>query len=287
MLSVDGASLHYSATGSGPETIVFAHGLFWSGEMFAPQIAALSGRYRCIAFDFRGQGRSDVVRGGYDMDTLTRDAAKLIEDLGVSPCHFVGLSMGGFIGMRLAARRPELLRSLALLETSAGPEPAEKQGPYRLMLFAARTFGLRSVVDRLMPIMFGRTFMTDPERATERAAWRAKLLSNDRTGIIRATRGVLTRSGVEGELGAIAAPTLVIVGDEDVATPPDRARAIYAGVNGARLVTIPRAGHTSTIECPEAVTAALTDFFAGLESPGAARDVRLNGSAARSSLARD
>ena len=74
--------------------------------MFAPQIEALSDRYRCIAFDFRGQGRSQVTDAGYDMDTLAVDAAALIERLGAAPCHLVGLPVGGFVAIRGAARRP-------------------------------------------------------------------------------------------------------------------------------------------------------------------------------------
>src|SRR3954452_757348 len=116
-LRVNNAELHYTDTGGGPETIVFAHGVLWDGRMFDAQVAALRDRYRCITFDFRGQGQSEVTASGYDMDTLAEDAAALIQTLGVAPCHFVGLSMGGFIGMRLAVRRPELIQSLMLLET--------------------------------------------------------------------------------------------------------------------------------------------------------------------------
>jgi pimeloyl-ACP methyl ester carboxylesterase len=112
MVEVNGAQLHYSDVGSGQRTVVFGHGLLWSGEMFTPQIDALSDRFRCVAVDWRGQGRSAVTDSGYDMDTLTEDLAALIEHLGIAPVDYVGLSMGGFIGMRLAARHPELVRSL-------------------------------------------------------------------------------------------------------------------------------------------------------------------------------
>src|SRR5690349_3655891 len=132
-LQVDGATLWYEEHGSGPETVVFAHGLLWSGRMFDAQLAELADRFRCVTFDCRGQGRSEVTAGGYDMETLSDDAAALIQALGCAPCHCVGLSMGGFIGMRLAARRPELVRSLVLMETSADPEPAENAPRYRLL----------------------------------------------------------------------------------------------------------------------------------------------------------
>ena len=77
---INGAQIHYEDVGTGPETIVFSHGLLMSGEMFEAQAQALSGRYRCISYDHRGQARSEVAKSGYDMDSLTSDAAALIRD---------------------------------------------------------------------------------------------------------------------------------------------------------------------------------------------------------------
>jgi 3-oxoadipate enol-lactonase len=151
--------------------------------MFDTQVALFDERDRCVAFDFRGQGKSEVTRNGYDMETLYEDAVALIEQLGCAPCHFLGLSMGGFIGLRLAARRSELLRPLILLETSADPEPSEDVAKYRQLTFVARWFGLGLVVDRVMPVMFGRTFLTDPARAEERRAWRGRMSGNHRLGL--------------------------------------------------------------------------------------------------------
>src|SRR6266699_280494 len=164
------------------------------------RVALLKEHHRCVTFDFRGQGHSEVTRSGYDMETLYEDAVALIEQLGCAPCHFLGLSMGGFIGLRLAARRPELLRSLILLETSADPEPSENVAKYRQLTFVARWFGLGLVVDRVMPVMFGRTFLTDPARAGERREWRHRMSSNHRLGVTRATTGVITRKGIAHEL---------------------------------------------------------------------------------------
>src|SRR5450631_2933186 len=99
-LDVDGVELHYDERGQGP-AVVFSHGLLWSGAMWDAQVASLSSGYRCIAYDHRGQGRSSTSPVPYDMERLTADAATLIEKLGAAPCHFVGLSMGGFVGARL------------------------------------------------------------------------------------------------------------------------------------------------------------------------------------------
>jgi 3-oxoadipate enol-lactonase len=260
-LDVNGTRLYYEDTQGPGVPIVFSHGLLWSGKMFHKQVAALKDRYRCITYDHRGQGRSDVWRvDTVDMETVYEDAVALIEALGAAPCHFVGLSMGGFVGLRLAARRPELLRSLTLLETSADPEPLENVPRYKLLNLIARWLGLRLVANRVMPIMFGRTFLEDPARAEERAQWRRELLGN-RRDIWRAVNGVIRRRGVYEELERVRVPTLVLVGQEDTATVPAKAQRLHGAIRGSRLMTLPRGGHSSTLEEPELVNAALVDFL--------------------------
>ncbi len=264
IIRVNGAALCYEEHGTGSETIVFAHGLLWSCRMFDAQVAQFKEHYRCVAFDFRGQGQSEVTRSGYDMETLYEDARALIEQLGCAPCHFLGLSMGGFIGLRLAARHPELLRSLILLETTADPEPSENVAKYKQLTFVARWLGLGLVVDRVIPVMFGRTFLGDPTRALERREWRQRMSENHRLGITRATTGVITRQGIENEIDNITVPTLILVGDEDVAVPPVHSQRLHEQIAGSRLQIIPRAGHTSTVEEPTAVNDAIINFLDSL-----------------------
>lgn len=260
-ITVNGAELHYSDTGSGAETILFAHGLLWSGRMFDEQVAALRQRYRCIALDFRGQGQSEVTKSGYDMDTLTEDAATLIGALDVAPCHFLGLSMGGFIGLRLAARRPELVKTLMLLETTADAEPKENVWRYKLLASVARWLGVGLVGGKVMPIMFGQKFLTDPSRAEQRQRFERQLMANHRVGTYRATMGVVNRLPIVEEIHRVRVPTLVVVGDQDVATTPAKARRIHERIPGSRLLVIPGAGHSSCVEEPAAVNAALLQFL--------------------------
>lgn len=262
-INVNGVALYYEEHGAGDETVVFSHGLLMNSEMFRAQIDALKSDYRCIAYDHRGQGRSEVTAGGYDMDNAARDAAELIRGLDAAPCHFVGLSMGGFVGMRLAIDYPDLLRSLVLMETSANPEPKRNVRPYRVLAFIGRWFGFRPVAERLMNILFGRTFMNDPRRQEERQALKRAIIANDRKGAARAAHAVIDREGVGDRLGGISIPTLIIVGEEDVATPPKEGRKMQEKIPGSQLLVIPAAGHSSTIEQPEAVNRALMDFVLG------------------------
>jgi 3-oxoadipate enol-lactonase len=259
MIRVNGTALYYEDTGGSGAPIVFSHGLLWNTTLFAPQIAALKDRYRCIAYDHRGQGRSaDDAAHAIHMDTVTDDAAALIEALGVAPVHFCGLSLGGIVGMRLAISRPELVRSLVLLDTTVDPEPNKLK--YQALNLIVRHFGMKPVVKAIMPALHGKTALKDPARADERLDWANQLAANRRS-IWRAVNGVLARESLYEELGKIAAPTLVAVGDEDVATVPAQAERIARAINGAKFVVIPKAGHASTLEQPGVVTEAIAAFL--------------------------
>jgi 3-oxoadipate enol-lactonase len=260
---VNGTRIYYEDTGPGStgETIAFSHGLLWSTELFAPQIAALRSRYRCIAWDHRGQGQSAADRRHcIGIELVTQDAIALLEHVGAGPVHLAGLSMGGFVAMRIAARRPELVRSLILLETSADPEPEANAPRYRMLANVSRAIGMSLIAKRVLPIMLGKTVLGDPSRRADVA--RFSKIMTARRDIWRATNGVIDRAGCADELSRIRARTLVIVGDEDVATVPAKAERIAAGIAGAKLVRIPGAGHSSSVEQPERVTAALQEFLA-------------------------
>ncbi|RKH49641.1 alpha/beta fold hydrolase [Corallococcus llansteffanensis] len=261
MRSVNGTRLYYEDTGGAGDVVLFSHGLLWSTRLFDPQVEALRGRFRCIAYDHRGQGQSAVPPDAViDLETVYADAVALIESLGVGPVHFVGLSMGGFVGMRLATRRPDLLRSLVLLETSSDPEPAANVPKYTALNLIARYVGLAPVTGVVMRIMFGTSFLTDPGRAAERALWAARLRQN-RRDIWRAVNGVIKRKSIADELPRIRTPTLVIVGEEDRATVPAKAERIHSLIPGSKLVRLSRGGHSSTVEEPALVNAELAPFL--------------------------
>jgi pimeloyl-ACP methyl ester carboxylesterase len=264
-IELDGTSLYYEDTGPGStgETIAFSHGLLWGTEQFAPQIAALRARYRCIAWDHRGQGRSGPDhRHCIGMELVWQDAVHVLQTVVGGPVHLCGLSMGGFVAMRMAARRPDLVRSLILLETSSEPEPLENVARYRLLTKMTRLLGPKILKNKIAPIMLGKAILKDPARRAELAIF-VDLMAR-RRDIWRAVNGVVDRAGIHDELARITAPTLVVVGDEDVATPRPKAERIAGAIRGATLVTIPRAGHSSPVEEPALVTAAIEQFLQAL-----------------------
>lgn len=265
--SRDEASIAYGDTGAphgrpDAPTIVFGHGLLFSGWMFRRQIDALRDDYRCVTIDWRGQGQSPPARTGYDMDTLTDDAVGLLDRLGTAPVHWVGLSMGGFVGMRIAARRPALVRSLVLLNTSADREPLRSAVQDLLLAQLYRWAGIAPVQHVVENILFGAAFRNAPEGRGVIDEWVTKLAENDRGGIAAAVISVLTRKAVSHELCRITAPTLVIAGEHDKAIPVLRGRRIAQAIAGARFELLPRVGHSSTLEQPEIVTALIRNFLA-------------------------
>lgn len=264
-IRINDCDIYYEIQGDGPETIVFSHGLLWSTHLFHKQVEYFKSAYRIVSFDHRGQGKSEVTESGYDMDTLADDAAKLIETLKLGKVHFAGLSMGGFVAMRLAARRPDLLKSCIMLETSAQKEPHTAN--YKVLNTIVGIFGVNVsfVINAVMKIMFGKTFLNDPKRADEIEAWKNELRKNKKT-IVKAVRGVIERPGFDHELKDIKGPALIIVGREDVATDPTKAQYIHENIPQSKLVYIEKAGHSSTIEEPEQVNIAIESFLLSLKN---------------------
>ena len=228
--------------------------------MFEAQVAELSKSYRVISYDHRGQGKSEV-KGPYDMDTVAADAAALIQNLVDGPVHFIGLSMGGFVGMRLAARHPELIKSLVLLETSANAEPLENLPQYKVLNGIVRWIGIiPPIANKVMKIMFANSWLQNSANRDSIRRWKKELSSNKKS-ITGPVEGVIYRKGVEEELGNISCPTMVIVGDEDVATTPEKAAFIQKGIKGATLEFITGAGHSSCIEKPQEINRLLKDWL--------------------------
>ncbi|MDT4936740.1 MAG: 3-oxoadipate enol-lactonase [Pseudonocardiales bacterium] len=269
-LRTNGAVVAFSDSGApggsaDAPTIVFGHGLLFSGWMFAAQIEALRSTYRCVAIDWRGQGASPPAEDGqYDMDTLTDDAVAVIDHLGVAPVHWVGLSMGGFVGQRLAARRPELVRSLTLIDTSPDAEEPFAAVQDKVLSAIYRVVGIAPVRRSVVKIMLGPTFRGDARSKPVIDEWMRQIAQTDRGGLIGAITAVADRLPVAAEIGSITAPTLVICGADDKPTPVRKAEAITAGIAGARLEIVQGAGHSSTIEQPEVLTGLIQRFLADL-----------------------
>ncbi len=263
-IQLNDVNLYYEDQGKGVDTLVFGHSMLFNLRMFDEQVNYLKSSYRCIRFDFRGQGKSEVTPGGYDLDTLTEDVAELIQKLGVGPCHFIGFSMGGMTALRLAVKYPKLIKSLVLIDTSSEPEPTDNLRQNQLLLLITRYLGLRIIANRIMSMFFGESFLNDSKRLELKKTWKKHFLANDRIGITKVVKNVLDRKGVTKDLYKISVPTLILVGDNDILTTYDKSEILKNGIKNSELKVIHRAGHMAPVEEPELVNALIGDFLDGL-----------------------
>ena len=263
-ITVNGANLYYEDSApddTAKPVLMFAHGLLWSTRMYDKQVAHFRDKYRCIAFDFRGQGKSEITKDGYDMETLTQDTIALMDALAIKQCHFVGLSMGGFVAQRIAIYHPQRLSSLILLETTADPEDPTHIANYQRLINAVRWLGVKRVGKKVLPILFGDSFLNDRTRKEECQWWLKQIQGNHKVGVIKAAQGAIKRKGIYGHLGKVQIPTLIVVGDEDNAIPYKNSERMHFAIAGSKLAIVHKAGHTVTVEAPEQINDLIGRFL--------------------------
>lgn len=260
-IRVNNVELFYEEKGSGPEVMLFSHGYLMDHTMYDHQVEAFKDEFRCIAYDQRGHGRSEAITSSYDLDALVNDAIGLIEALKIAPVHFVGMSTGGFIGLRIALRRPELLKSLALIDTSADVEEKSKLSQYNLLLKTVNLVGWKPVIGRVMPILFNEVFLEDPKRQDEVKKWRGIITGHNVKAVTAFGKAIFARDSVVNQLGNIKAPSVVIVGKHDAATPSAYAQTMADRIHDTRMRVIPDSGHSSPVEKPRAVAEAMRTFY--------------------------
>ncbi|MEJ8561664.1 alpha/beta hydrolase [Yoonia sp. GPGPB17] len=262
-IEINGRLLHYVATGTGEDTIVFSHGYLMRHQMFEAQIGAFSKSHRVIAFDHRGHGDSGTCQQAFGMYDLVDDAEQLIEGLCDGPVHFAGMSTGGYVGLRLLLRRPDLIKSLILMDTGANAESPATLKQYNQLLFFVRLVGIRPLLGKVLPLLFGPTFRSDPARQAEFFQLKSYIGRLDRTSVRLFGRAIFDRDDVQDALRALknAPPTLIMVGEDDIPTPPATAQAMHEAIRGSELISVPEAGHTSPLENPSFVTEAIDRFL--------------------------
>jgi 3-oxoadipate enol-lactonase len=237
---------------SGPPdapALVLSNSLGTSTAMWEPQVATLSERFRVVRYDHRGHGGSPVLPGPYDIGDLGRDVLALLDRLEIERASICGVSLGAMVGMWLGAHAPERIERLVLCCTSAHLPPAQAWADRAAAVCAAGTTA--AVADAVLARWLTPAgAAVDPYRL---ARLRAMLLATPAEGYA-ACCGVIERLDLRGDLASISAPTLVIAGAEDPATPPEHLERIAAGIPGARLEVLDGAAHLANVERADDVT---------------------------------
>ena len=237
--------------------LVLLNSLGSTRAMWDPQVGPLSERLRVVRTDARGHGGSAGVPGPWTVADLGRDVLELLDELGVARAHLAGLSLGGATAQWVAAHAPERVRTLSLLCTGAHwPDPQ----PWLDRAAAARSGGTASIA----PTVVQRWFTPElAQRDPALVQWAtAMIASTPDQGYADACEAIAGWDG-RPDLGRITAPTLVVAGAEDPATPPEMLREIAAGIPGAVLHVLPRASHLANLEQAGAVTQLLLAHVLG------------------------
>ncbi len=244
-------------------TIVFSGSLGSTLAMWDPQVAALSQAFRLVRYDTRGHGRSPLIGTDCSIDDLADDLLALLDRLELGRAHLVGLSLGGMTSMRLAARNPERIETLTLLCTSALLGPAQN---WLDRAATVRSDGTGAVADTVVTRWFSPGFLTaEPNQV---AYYRDMIAATPPAGYAACCEAVAAMD-LRAELPAISAPTLVIAGLQDPATPPAHLAAIAKAIPRSRLQILDPAAHLANVERADVVNAALLEHVgtAGVRSP--------------------
>ncbi|MDX6740043.1 alpha/beta fold hydrolase [Actinocorallia sp. A-T 12471] len=261
-MNVRGTEYAYIEAGSGP-LLLLAHGLLGGKELYAPQLAALSDSYRCVAFDWPGHGGTGFSPDGWTADDLVADVPALIAALGEERAHLAGVSQGGAVAVRTALARPEVVASLTIM--CAGPSGPAPEG---LAGLRALTAALAADPDgperRARAAAFTRSAFHDPgmpERDPEAFEAELDVLLAHPRAALELLPGVPASYGdITPRLGEVKVPTLVIWGESD--PRPALGAVVADAIPGARLVTVPAAGHHVNMDAPAEVSATLRAFLA-------------------------
>jgi len=225
--------------------LLLVPGLTCSARLWGPQIEALWRFGPVMVADHRQDDSMDAI------------ARRILQD---APPRFAlaGLSMGGYIAFAMLRQAPERIVKLALLDTSARPDMPEQTAGREIQIAMAQSGRFAELPEQSIERYLHPDHQSDPV-LTDLVRRMAE--DTGAEAFVRQMRAIMGRPDSRPLLGAIRCPTLVLVGDGDVATPPEVAREIAAGIAGSTLVVVPQCGHLSTLERPQEVNAALSDWL--------------------------
>lgn len=249
LLSLDGRKIYFDLAGpQNAPTVCFTHSLNADGGMWVEQLVPLlAAGYRVLRLDMRGHGGSAPVAGDYTMDALAADVKGALDVLEIEKVHYIGLSIGGMIGQGFTLANPGRLLSLTLCDTQPSTPPGSA-ATWEERKATVRTKGLAALADGTMERWF-----TDEFRKVNPVRWREirDTISGTTPEGSAGCMAAIQNFDYEDRLPTITAPTLVICGDEDPGTPPERNKLIASKIPGGRYEGIAAARHLPNVERPD------------------------------------
>jgi len=257
-LKANGILINYKSSGrEGAPVVVLSHSLGSSLVMWEPLLTALEPHFRILRYDTRGHGGSEAVAGQYSFELLAEDMVGLLDGLGLSKIHFIGLSMGGMIGQALGLYHSDRLLSLTLCDTAAA-NPLGSREIWAERIELVRKKGLAPLLEPTLERWFTSEFVRQAPPILEKI--RRQFLATSLNGYLGCSQAIMELDYLE-KIGEIQIPTLIVVGEEDPGTPVSAARALQERIVGSKLVILPGARHLSNVEQPEAFNRAVLEFL--------------------------
>ena len=259
MTSLTPRGTAFDSFGSGTRVIALVHGLGLNRHSWQWQVPALSRHFRVITFDLHGHGDSSVPPGTPSLTMFSEQLAELLDHLGIAQASVFGFSLGGMIARRFAMDHADLLGVLGILHSAHARDKAAHDAIQARVVQAARD-GPAATVEAALSRWFTDAFrLNHPEMMDEVRRW---ILAN-RKDVYAPIYQVLVDGVTElvAPRPPIAAPTLVMTGEEDYGNSPAMSRAIAAEIPGSRLVILPGLRHMALAEAPELFNAELLAFL--------------------------
>jgi len=256
---VRAVDLHFTDSGGEGEAVLLAHALGCDHRMWEELAARLATRFRVVAFDTRGHGRSPLAHRPYTLEILADDARALLDKLGIAKANWVGLSLGGMVGQAFALRHPARLLKLVIANSTAS-YGADGRATWQARVKMVQEGGLAAIRDASASRWFSEGFRASHPQQVERIM--ARFLETPVQGYLGCCDAIANLDFAD-DLIRIKAKTLVIAGEADVGTPPAMSQAIAAKIPGAKLAVIPGAAHLSVAEKPAEFAELVERFLLG------------------------
>lgn len=257
---VNGNEIHYVDVGDADALpIVLIHGFPFSHEIWDPQITFLKKRFRVIAYDLRGHGKSGVGDGQYTLEFFVDDLVGLLDYLRIGKAALCGLSMGGYIALRFAERNPERLMALVLADTQAKADSDEAKLRRAAAIKSVKTTGVNVYAESFVKSVFTPQTFTSNNDIVEKI--KQIIRTNSSLGICGALLALLSRTDTTEALPRIKVPTLILVGEHDVLTPPSASQEMHTRIPNSEIHLIPNAAHMSNLENPKEFDKHLLGFL--------------------------
>ncbi|MBA3737707.1 MAG: 3-oxoadipate enol-lactonase [Actinobacteria bacterium] len=259
-LDVDGVGISYRLDGDAEGApLVLLNSAGCDLRMWDPHVAALGERFRLVRTDARGHGGSDAPPPPYTVGAFGADVIALLDALEIERAHVVGASLGGLVALWIAAHHPGRVERAVFSGTAARIGTAEA---WQERADAVRLGGTEAVSDLVMSRFFSASFRRDHPDVV---GWFADVLRVQSRLGYEATCLALRDANLREEVGAILAPSLILVGDEDASTPVSDARWLHDAIGGSRLLTLEGAGHLCSVERRETFDEVVPRFLRGEE----------------------